>query len=420
MRFPEFRQALLDQYGEEAADTRHEAYFLARRGGMAVLRALLAALRDAWLCWRLPAEPEPESLGGWVALATLPGSNGWAALAPCVADLAQRGIACSVLMHPRLRGRVAGREPARPSAQAWRHALGAWRLRALQDGVPAVSPWLVRSCVFRQRLWRGAWERTLAAHPGGTLLLHNDFDLYAVALLRAAGTGWRSVCVQHGLPTDEFFPARAQRHVLWGPSSAEVYARHGVAAHALGYGPVRAIHRAPGAPVPAALYLVSQTHTPIYGRPLAAEFLALARKLAQDRPGGLTLQILLHPEEVRGGHPYAGTELAPLCRQPPHAPLAAGGPPAVVAGFCSTALLEAAACGHYVVGMDWPAAASAGAQAVGRPARQVADAPALSALVRQLCGDAGERAAFLAQQSCWLQRSFDADPEWPHRPGRAP
>ncbi|MBF9265390.1 hypothetical protein I4I83_13385, partial [Acidovorax cattleyae] len=104
MRFPEFRQALLDQYGEEAADTRHEAYFLARRGGMAVLRALLAALRDAWLCWRLPAEPEPESLGGWVALATLPGSNGWAALAPCVADLAQRGIACSVLMHPRLRG----------------------------------------------------------------------------------------------------------------------------------------------------------------------------------------------------------------------------------------------------------------------------------------------------------------------------
>ncbi|MBF9267285.1 hypothetical protein I4I83_25455, partial [Acidovorax cattleyae] len=48
------------------------------------------------------------------------------------------------------------------------------------------------------------------------------------------------------------------------------------------------------------------------------------------------------------------------------------------------------------------------------------DAPALSALVRQLCGDAGERAAFLAQQSCWLQRSFDADPEWPHRPGRAP
>lgn len=75
MRFPEFRQALLEQYGEEAAATRHEAFFLAGRGGTAVLRALFAALRDAWLCLRLPERPAP--LAGWVALATLPGSNGW-------------------------------------------------------------------------------------------------------------------------------------------------------------------------------------------------------------------------------------------------------------------------------------------------------------------------------------------------------
>ncbi len=418
MRFPEFRQALLEQYGEEAAATRHEAFFLARRGGMAVLRALFAALRDAWVCGRLPERPAP--LAGWVALATLPGANGWGALAPCVADLARHGIACAVVVHPRLRGQVAGQVPARPSAQAWRHALGAWRLRPVREGVLVASPWLVRCCVFRQRLWRGAWERTFDAGACGTLLLHNDFDVYAVAAQRAAGARWRSVCVQHGLPTDEFFPVHAQCHLLWGPSSAEVYSRHGVATQALGYGPARMLSPAAGAQAPTALCLVSQTHTPIYGRPLAEDFLALARQLARDRPGGLALQILLHPEEVRRGHPYQGTELAPLCRPPPHAALVADGPPAVVAGFCSSALMDAAVRGHYVIGMDWTAPGSAGAQAVGRPSAQVADPGALGVLVRNLCHEAGARTAFLERQHLWLQRSFAADPAWPRRLGGEP
>ncbi len=418
MRFPDFQKALLGHYGEEAAAARHEAYFLSRRGAMAVPRALLAAARDAWLCWRLPSRSGP--LAGWVALATLPGSNGWGALAPCVADLARRGIACTVLIHPRLRGQVAGQEPARPSLQAWRHALGAWRLRPLRNGAPVASRWLVRSCVFRIRLWRGAWARTFGTQAGGTLLLHNDFDLYAVAMQQAAETHWRSLCVQHGLPTDEFFPVRAQCHLLWGPSSAEAYARQGVPPEACGYGPGRMLPSTPDVPVPTALYLMSQTHTPIYGRPLAAEFLALARQLAQDRPGDLGLRILLHPEEARGGHPYAGTDVAELCRPPPHQVLAPSEAPAVVVGFCSTALLDAAARGHYVIGLDWPAPGSTGAQAVGRPALQVPDAAALGRLVGDLCREPSARISFLRQQRLWLSRSFDADPEWPHRWSTAP
>ncbi|MBB5878141.1 hypothetical protein [Xanthomonas sp. 3498] len=418
MRFADFQQALHAHYGEEAAAARHELYFLARRGRGAVVRALLATVRDAWLCWRLPRAPAP--LAAWVALVTLPGANGWAALAPCVADLAQRGIACSVLIHPRLRRRVAGDPPARPAAAAWRHAAGAWRLRQTAAGAPPLSPWLVRCCVFRQRLWRGAWARTLTARGEATLLLHNDFDLYAVAAQQAAGTGWRSVCVQHGLPTDEFFPVRAQRHLLWGPSSAQVFAQHGVAPQALGYGPAllptaAAAERADDAPLPAALCLVSQTHTPIYGRPLAADFLALAQALAQC--DGPALQILLHPEEVRGGHPYAAAALATRCRRPPHALLDAAAAPAIVIGFCSTALLQAACRGHYVIGLAWPATQSLDALAVGRPSTQVADASALCALIGQLCADPSARRRLLAQQAQWLRQTFASDPHWPQRLG---
>lgn len=420
MRFAEFQQALQAHYGEEAAAARHELYFLARRGRGALLRGFLAALRDAWLCWRLPRAPAP--LAAWVALATLPGANGWGALAPCVADLAQRGIACSVLIHPRLRGRVAGDPPARPTAAAWRHAAGAWRLRRASAGTVPLSPWLVRCCVFRQRLWRGAWARTLAARGQATLLLHNDFDLYAVAAQQAAGPGWRRVCVQHGLPTDEFFPVRAQRHLVWGPSSAQAFARHGVAPQALAYGPAQAQADAATAagtdteaPVPAALYLVSQTHTPIYGRALAADFLALAQALAgRDGPA---LQILLHPEEVRGGHPYAVPGLAGCCRHPPHALLdaAAAAAPTIVVGFCSTALLQAACRGHYVIGLAWPATASLDALAVGRPPTQVDDASALCALIDQLCTDSSARRRLLAAQAQWLRQTFASDPHWPQR-----
>lgn len=418
MPFPEFRQALLDQYGAEAAEARHELYFLDRRGRLGLWRALLAALRDAWLCWRLPRQA--PAVADWAALATLPGDNGWGALAPCVADLGRRGIAVTVLIHPRLRGQVAGQLPARPPGAAWRHAMQAWRLRpATPCGPATLSVWMVRCSLFRLRLWRGAWARTLAPRSGATLLLHNDFDLYAVAAQQGAGAGWRSLCVQHGLPTDEFFPVRAHRHLLWGPSSAQVYARHGVAAQALGYGPQRPSAGTGSMSAPTALYLISQTHTPVYGSAMAPWFLALAQSLEQALPEDVALHILLHPEELRCGHPYTFGRLAALCRRPPHAVLQADSAPApaLVVGFCSTALLQAAEQGHYVVGMDWPAPASADAQAVGRPAMQVADGPALCALVRRLCGDASARTAFVAQQRQWLERSFASDGDWPQRLG---
>lgn len=415
MQFRDFHRALRIQYGEDAAAVRHELYFLSLRGRSAVLRAVLALLRDAWLCATLPRRAMP--VAGWAALATLPGSNGWGALAPCVADLARRGIACTVLIHPRLRGQVAGQLPARPPASAWRHAWSAWRLRHAPGTTPVAAPWLVRCCVFRQRLWCGAWSSVMCSGTTATLLLHNDFDLYAVAAQQAAGTGWRSICVQHGLPTEEFFPVRAQHHLLWGPSSAEVYARHGVAAHACSYGPARPQVEASAHAAPSVLYLVSQTHTPVYGLSLAGYFQALADALIQARLEGITLQILLHPEEVRNGHPYAKSAMASLCRPPPHALLEDTAAPALVVGFCSTALLQAACRGHYVIGLAWPASGSADAQEIGRPAQQVPDVTTLCALVRRLREDACTRGAFLERQQQWLSRNFASDPDWPSHVG---
>ncbi|MFC6840816.1 hypothetical protein ACFQGW_14525 [Xanthomonas theicola] len=202
-----------------------------------------------------------------------------------------------------------------------------------------------------------------------------------------------------------------------GESSARAYAGRGVAPAAIGYGPARPLAEAATATAPTVLYLLSQTHTPIYGRALAADFLALAQALARMRLAGIALRILLHPEEARGGHPYAGTPLAALCRTPPHPLLDTEEAPALVVGFCSTALLQAACRGHYVIGMAWPAAASADALAIGRPPRQVADAAELGALLLALRQDVRARQAFQQRQRGWLQRSFAADAQWPQRLG---
>ncbi|WP_349656513.1 hypothetical protein [Xanthomonas sp. 10-10] len=414
MRFAEFQQAVHAQFGAEAASVRHEIYFLARRRRGAWLRAALAVLRDVWLCLRLPHDA--PALSAWTALATLPGSNGWGALAPYLADLHQQGAECTVLIHPRLRSSVDGQLPARPTWASWQSALRALGLPRQTTG-PAVAPlWIVRACVFRQRLWHGAWQRTLRApSSGATLLLHNDFDMYAAAALQAAGDGWRSVCVQHGLPTDEFFPVQARHHLLWGPSSAQVYGRHGVAPAAIGFGPAVALTDLDTGTAPTTLYLMSQSHTPIYGPTLAAQLLALARALLPLEAGGVAVRILLHPEEARGTHPYADQPLRQRCQRPPHAVLQPGGPPALVVGFCSTALLQAACRGHYVIGMAWPASASHDALAVGRPLQQVADADALFALVGALRSDASARVRFAAQQRHWLQQTFVADARWPQR-----
>ncbi|KAB7768832.1 hypothetical protein [Xanthomonas maliensis] len=418
MRFADFQQALQAQFGEEAAAARHEIYFLSRRRG-AWLRAAMAMLRDVWLCLRLPAEA--PAVHAWTALATLPGSNGWGALAPYVADLQRQGTACTVLIHPRLRGQVAGQVPARPAWSAWLAAANALRVRRSTTGAAIASPWVVRACVFRQRLWRGAFQRMLRSPPSGaTLLLHNDFDMYASAALQATDACWRSVCVQHGLPTDEFFPVRARHHLLWGASSAQVYRDHGVAPAAIGYGPPVAITEVDTASTPAILYVMSQSHTPIYGIALAPHLLALARTLLEVESMGMAVRILLHPEEVRSGHPYREPALQQRCQLPPHPLLGSTAQPAVLVGFCSTALLQAACRGHYVIGMAWPASASQEALMVGRPEHQVADAAALIQAIQMLRNDPAARHRFAAQQRQWLQRTFDHDAQWSQQLVAAP
>jgi hypothetical protein len=407
MPFHEFLQDLVLRYGAEAAGARHEIFFITQRRSLlpAGMRALLAGLRDAWFCLRLPpAAPLPAAV---VAIASRGGPSGLHALGPARHALAQRGITDVLVVHPRLRDANQQRVPARPTQRAWRHALAAFSTRFAGAGAEA---FVVRCCLFRLRLWRGAWQATLARRERGCLVLHNDFELFNVAAIEAGEGRWDSLCVQHGLPTDEFFPTRARLQLVWGQTSRAAYVAGGTAPEALRLGPARAEVQ-PRPEAPANIRLVSQTHTPVFGRSLTRDFVELAEVLAERFHEPERFAILLHPEEVRIGHPYAG-RLASFCRQPPHAELRPGSYPTLMVGFCSTALLEAAGRGHLVVGLGWDVPASRAALAVGRPPLTVPNAKVLGELLERLLTD---RAIFLeamSHQKGWLRRTFIGDDAW--------
>lgn len=413
--FSQFEQALRQHWGEDAALARHEIYFIAQRklGWRQIVHAAGGLLRDTWLCVRLPRQT--TGLARIVCVVSLPGANGWGVLAPLILHLRENAETVSVVMHPGLQGKILGSIPAAPDLTGWKRASQAI-FTGGRAAIPGVSPWTIRCCLARRQLWLGVWRRTLTSADRNidALLLHNDFDLFSAAAAEAARglPPIRSICVQHGLPTDEFFPTRADVQLVWGDSSRKTYLAHNTPPSAILMGTHRARTPMPLPQYPAApqrILLVSQTHTPIYGRSLASDFLRLATELGNDLEHD-AFQILLHPEESRLGHPYATGNLPTRFRNPPHETLipkdALPKQPALVLGFCSTALVEAAQAGHFVLGIEWKVPVSTGALAVGTPQYRVKNAEEAFKLFNRLRENSRLRSEWLQKQAQWLDGVF--------------
>ncbi len=415
MDFSRFKQSLRRAWGDDAALARHEIYFISRRkrGWLQIAHATAALLRDAWLCARLPRHS--ESLSATVCAVSLAGANGWGSISPLLPSLQATGQAVSVLIHPKLQGTIPGSLPAAPDRMGWQLAILAL-FKQSRATIPEVSPWTVRCCLARRQLWRSALHSTLtgAGSEVRAILLHNDFDLFSAAAVESAREipPIRSLCIQHGLPTDEFFPTRADVQLVWGNSSRDAYLSHNTPLDTLAIGTYRA--KPPRSlpkliPAPRRILLISQTHTPVYGCSLEHGFLRLAIPLdayLDDQ----SFRILLHPEETRLGHPYGIGNMTSRCRDAPHAELAFQGAPlsqpALVLGFCSTALAEAAQAGNFVLGVNWEVPASKAALAVGSPPFKINDAEAAVELFKRLSQDHEFRSEWMQRQTQWINDMF--------------
>ncbi len=392
--------AFLPMLRDDTASCRHALFFLHRNsllGGR--VRAVVAALRDLrWLLYpprHTPLQPSTNT----VAIATLPGAAGLGTIAQAAA--ACPGTPLPIIAHPRMKGMpyyptpVTIRDAVRAVGAAW---------RSLQQPNGALRRTIVASCQFRAALWQASWQNFLRHHPRiETFLLHNDFDMMSRTLTDIAAQKRQVVCVQHGVPTEEFFPTSAPIQLVWGEASQTAY--HSLSPHATIHMDALGMASTPpsDAMPPLALHLVSQTHTRAYGLDLSPYFAGLAHALATALPPD-KLRILLHPSE-RLPRAYYGLDPRYL-EQAPHPSLQSASPRALIVGYASTALLDAARAGHYVATMAWPVHASHTAHRLCQPPMQYADAADLLADLHRLQTDAVTRTVWQQQQVDWLGNHF--------------
>lgn len=401
--FRDFCTGLETCFSPEVLDVRHELYFTARRKGRWVPKVLQGARAIAALgltIFDLMLRPGPRQIIGKIdgfVVASLPGQNGWQGLRPFLQQAQTQGMSVAALWHPRLGGRDPTGETSvywlpRPSFAELLGAIG----RSLplfwhhHDHVGSVA---VLANFARGLLWRAAWRRLVRLHPTA-LALHNDFDLMGAA---ASDCGLPTLVLQHGVPTDEFFPCRADVQAVWGATSAAAFGVERTRYLEDGLGRLEAAI-APSLKVPNEIVMISQTHTELYGADVGGRLIAWASAIeAQNLP----FSVWLHPAEGPAPGPYRRAIAAP------HPGLTQiDGAPKLVIGYASTALLDAALAGHYVVGLEGDLLASLAAQIVARPPMRVADIGGLAQLWSDLQTSDGARAEVADAGRTWIVRSF--------------
>lgn len=403
MEFRKFYKDLSNIYGNAALNARTEIFFhYCGRGRIAqAFRGVASLIRD--LLYLLTLPKTCRAGGSHLAVVTLPGANGWGALEVPVKRAQEAGLHVKAVRHPRV-----GKSDvslSRPTTKTIIHAVAA-AVSLSSRRMPGLSHVLVASCVARHLLWKGAWSQLLNTGCY-SLLLHNDFDMMSHSAVSAAKGKATTVCIQHGIPTDEFFPVTADYYVVWGHSSKSAFINSGFPENRLiedSFG--RGNYSVAECP-PERICIISQSHTPVYGIDLRQRFSELVsdlEKLCTD----VSVNILLHPEEVRNGNPYNLVGSSFKIQRPPHPELTQQITPVFIIGFSSTALIDAAIAGHFVVGIDWLPLSSVWAKDVVSPPTCVSNAKQLLSLYEDLCLHSSSRNLFLHKQQAWLSNIFVA------------
>lgn len=404
--FRDFLADLTAEFGPDLLGVRHEVYFTARRRGQwqpKVLQGVRALAALALTIFDLMIRPGPRRIEGEVdgfLVASLPGENGWQGLRPLLNQAQATQMKVAALWHPRLGRRDVKKEVAvywlpRPVLKDFWNAI-AQALPYLRRKHPTVGSLAAAAIFVRGQLWRAAWRRLAKSHPVA-LALHNDFDLMGAS---AVESGLPAMLIQHGTPTDEFFPIRAGVVAAWGRLSAQVLAS-GLSPdqQMLEDGMGRLERAAPSMlESPDEIILLSQTHTDLYGSALKGKLIDLAERLEALQ---LPHTVWLHPAEGAAPGPYRRALAAP------HPELTrVGNAPKLVIGFSSTALIDAALAGHYVLGLDGDFPGSRAAQAVSRPPVRIADAEALAVLWSELQSSHEGRIRLDRSRRAWIEESF--------------
>lgn len=407
-RYSAFRAEIEARPEAEALmSVRHQAFFIGvrrNRPGQAA-HCAFALARDLWWTLRhLRREGATGPAPDHAFISSLAGVSGRLALQPLKQRLRREGRLCVDYVHPRLRGTAEALLPVRPQFRKLLAALGAvMRAPRPPSGFSRLALGLL---LARASLWSAVWQATFAADrlERTETIVHNDFDMFLRPATIVAQAGGRdAVCVQHGVPTAEFFPLTARRHLVWSRRIAQIYTECGGAPVGVEITSDRPIlrPRAHGRRVDPVVRLVSQTHSVIYGHDAPRALVRLGVDLAAAF-GARNFRVLLHPDEAGGERAWRGRVPGAVLERAPHQAFAPSSDELrIFVGFSSTALIEAAANGHLVISADLAHADSFAARALLRTPMMAAPEE-VADLVRRLAADPALCEAGLDAQERWL------------------
>jgi hypothetical protein len=151
---------------------------------------------------------------------------------------------------------------------------------------------------------------------------------------------------------------------------------------------------------PEGIALLSQTHAQVLGEGIGVALTAFANALLRIAPAA---RILLHPQE---GQPYIGPAARAVFR-PPHPELQSpSAKPCLVVGYCSTAMLDAALAGHWVVALQLSLPGNLAIRKALAAPLQAATAEQVVELYQRLRDDPAFRHDRAQAQARWLRGHF--------------
>jgi hypothetical protein len=176
------------------------------------------------------------------------------------------------------------------------------------------SVWVVRTILLRAYLYERLYEELFAESAPRAVITHNDFtSLSYLAGEMARRMGVADFTLQHGFPSQEYFPVSASHYLLWGPAFlAQMREKTGAQSHFAAVGAPRldalqftcaSQGRAREKLKQAELrrddrlnvLFLSQSHSPVFTADEHSRILALVAALAAEQ--WIKLSIRRHPQE---------------------------------------------------------------------------------------------------------------------------
>ena len=219
---------------------------------------------------------------------------------------------------------------------------------------------------LRLSFWASVWNNFIlkSKHSNLEIFIHNDFDIYNSSLIyilnkKLINIDIKVSCIQHGIPTDEFFPTKPINYLIWSKKMKELFIKGNKdyqsdsTLYIIDNFPSRfnknfLNERKDTLNIEKSIYFISQGHTKIYGEKTNEKLINFC---VESSSLFSNFQCLLHPTETIKKNNYPAN-LKDKIIQGPHNFNRESENIKIYVSFCSTAIIDIMLNNHLVIGVD--------------------------------------------------------------------